>query len=232
MRNGNPINRMKARLAAAAVVPTALIAFAPAAAASVNPTPAAHHEHVSSAPSVQPDRLLAHPAAPAHKQTAHHKHSANNGHRARPYHFYDSAHPAGIPHGQAAAVYATGNYVAYPSDTKRLGHVIWIDVTGTDYEASTLDSEPGNADCAQAGRWAEHRLAEYLRQVARIYMSKSDWPACRAAVRRDVPKAERSRVHWWVADPTGYDHIVPGADATQWKWAGGQYDESTARPGF
>jgi hypothetical protein len=38
------------------------------------------------------------------------------------------------------------------------------------------------------------------------------------------------QVRWWIADPTGTPHIVPGADATQWYW-GHSYDITTARPG-
>jgi hypothetical protein len=39
----------------------------------------------------------------------------------------------------------------------------------------------------------------------------------------------RSRIRWWVADPTGVPHIVPGSSATQWYW-GSSYDESMAAP--
>ena len=38
------------------------------------------------------------------------------------------------------------------------------------------------------------------------------------------------QVRWWIADPTGVPHIVPGASATQWYW-GHNYDITTARPG-
>ena len=41
----------------------------------------------------------------------------------------------------------------------------------------------------------------------------------------------QSHVRWWIADPTGVDHIVPGASATQWYW-GHNYDITTAKPGF
>jgi hypothetical protein len=37
-----------------------------------------------------------------------------------------------------------------------------------------------------------------------------------------------SHIRWWIADPTGSPHIVPGADATQWYWGTG-FDESTAK---
>jgi hypothetical protein len=38
-------------------------------------------------------------------------------------------------------------------------------------------------------------------------------------------------VQWWIADPTGHPHVVPGSDATQWYW-GRNFDVSTANPGF
>ena len=38
------------------------------------------------------------------------------------------------------------------------------------------------------------------------------------------------QVRWWIADPTGVPHVVPGAQATQWYW-GHNYDISTALPG-
>jgi hypothetical protein len=41
----------------------------------------------------------------------------------------------------------------------------------------------------------------------------------------------RSHVHYWIADPTGVPHIVPGSRATQWYWGKG-YDVSTASPNF
>ncbi len=60
---------------------------------------------------------------------------------------------------------------------------------------------------------------------------KSEWSAAQTAVRTAVPAAEQSHVRWWIADPTGVPHMVPGASATQWYW-GSNYDISTANPGF
>jgi hypothetical protein len=36
-------------------------------------------------------------------------------------------------------------------------------------------------------------------------------------------------VRYWIADPTGVEHNVPGADATQWFW-GKHIDISKANP--
>ena len=59
---------------------------------------------------------------------------------------------------------------------------------------------------------------------------RSEWPALQAAV-NTLPHHMRTHIRWWIADPTGYNHIVPGASATQWYWGTG-YDITTANPGF
>jgi hypothetical protein len=58
----------------------------------------------------------------------------------------------------------------------------------------------------------------------------SEWPSVQAAC-ATLPASMRSRIRWWIADPTGVPHIVPGSDATQWFW-GANYDISTATPRF
>jgi hypothetical protein len=59
---------------------------------------------------------------------------------------------------------------------------------------------------------------------------QSEWPQVKAAI-STLPASEQSHVKYWVADPTGTPHMVPGASATQWYW-GSNYDISTAQPGF
>ncbi|MGH3305240.1 MAG: hypothetical protein ACRDOK_26965, partial [Streptosporangiaceae bacterium] len=65
---------------------------------------------------------------------------------------------------------------------------------------------------------------------ARIYTMLAEWPAVQQAV-STLPSWMRARIRWWIADPTGVPHVVPGASATQWYW-GPSYDLSTANPGF
>jgi len=129
------------------------------------------------------------------------------------------------------ATYATGNEPTTAAAVSGRGPVLWIDVTGTDYAASALDVEPGNVGPAQAAVWALHRLTLYPDAIAHIYTFKAEWPDVQAAVAATVPPSMQSRVHWWIADPTGVPHMVPGAQATQWYWGPG-YDISTATPGF
>jgi hypothetical protein len=148
----------------------------------------------------------------------------------KPYEFYDSVMPSAIPPHQIAAVYATGPYAASPSEVAGRRTVMWIDVTGSDTAASALDTEPTDATPQQAATWAWNRLHKYPHALARIYTMISEWPQVQSLV-SGYPANIRDRIRWWIADPTGVPHMVPGADATQWYW-GSDYDISTANPGF
>ena len=64
--------------------------------------------------------------------------------------------------------------------------------------------------------------------MAIIYTMLSSWQAVKDHVAH-LPKAQQDNVRYWIADPTGVDHIVPGASATQWYW-GTHIDISTASP--
>jgi hypothetical protein len=149
----------------------------------------------------------------------------------KPYVFYDSVIPSAIPARGIAAVYATGPYAASQSQVAGRKTVMWIDVTGTDPAASALDTEPSDATPQQAADWALARLRTRPHAIARIYTMISEWPQVQADVAATVPANLRPRIRWWIADPTGVPHLVPGSDATQWYWGSG-YDISTAKPGF
>jgi hypothetical protein len=149
---------------------------------------------------------------------------------AEPYTFYDSVVPGAIPAGQQVATYATGPYAASPSDVAGRGKIMWIDVTGTDYNANALDVEPTDATPTMAADWAYHRLLEHPHGIAHIYTNISEWPSVQQACSW-LPASMQARIRWWIADPTGVPHIVPGAQATQWYW-GQNYDISMAAPNF
>src|SRR5258707_819964 len=134
---------------------------------------------------------------------------------AAPYLIYDSVIPSAIPAHDLVATYATGPFAVSPSQVAGRGPVLWIDVYGTDYEASALDVEPGDATPALAANWAWHRLSAHPDAIAHIYTALSEWPAVQAAV-ATLPAWMRARIRWWIAHPTGIPHIVPGSDATQW----------------
>jgi hypothetical protein len=184
--------------------------LAPAATAA--PKPAAH-------------TMAADPAAKATKTAS--KPAASP---ARPYEIYDSVTPSQIPAHARIATYADGGYAVAPSQVAGRGHVLWIDTSGADPRASALDVEPGDATPAMAATWAWHKLHAAANSVAIIYTMRSEWAAAQAAV-ATLPAPMQHQVRWWIADPTGVPHIVPGASATQWYW-GHNYDITTAKPGF
>jgi hypothetical protein len=149
---------------------------------------------------------------------------------AKPYTIYDSVTPSTIPSGQAAAVYANGAYAA--SSAQAAGHrsVLWIDTNGSDPAANVLDVEPGDATPAGAAQWVQHRLTDRPHSVAIVYTMMSDWQQVKDNMAA-LPGWMHSKVRYWIADPTGVPHIVPGASATQWYW-GSSYDLTTANPNF
>jgi hypothetical protein len=149
---------------------------------------------------------------------------------AKPYRIYDSVTPGTIPSGEVAAVYANGAYKT--SAAKVAGHhsVLWIDTDGSDPGANVLDVEPGDASPAGAAKWVRQRLTAHSDTVAIVYTMMSDWQQVKHEMAA-LPAAMRSKVRYWIADPTGTPHVVAGANATQWSW-GDNYDISTANPNF
>jgi hypothetical protein len=175
-----------------------------------------------------------HQAPPKHRAPARHRPAATGWTKpaqlAKPFQIYDSVTPNQIPAHHMVATYATGNYAASPAEVAGRGPVMWIDTTGSDYAASVLDVEPGDATPSVAATWAFHRLSQHRTELARLYTMISEWPAVKAAV-ATLPSWMQSHIRWWIADPTGSPHIVPGASATQWYW-GSHYDITSASPRF
>ena len=130
----------------------------------------------------------------------------------------------------AVAVYANGHYAAQPSQVGKRGLTLWIDTNGSDPHADVLDVEPGDATPTQAAAWVQQKLNASPNSTAIIYTMRSDWGAVQAAVSQ-LAWWMPSHTKYWIADPTGVPHIVPGSQATQWYW-GQNYDISTALPSF
>jgi hypothetical protein len=168
-------------------------------------------------------------AAAAPRPAAQHKAAQPTG-PTRPYTIYDSVTPGTLPANQPAAVYADGSYAASSSQVAGHHSVLWIDANGSDPNANVLDVEPGDATPAGAATWVQAHLSAQPHSVAIIYTMRSDWSAVQGAV-GGLPSWEQSHVRYWIADPTGVPHIVPGSSATQWYW-GSSYDISTANPNF
>ena len=164
-----------------------------------------------------------------HRHRHWHRHSAA-AQPAKPYLIYDSVTPSAIPAHHQIATYATGGYAVPASQVAGRGPILWIDTRGTDPAAAALDVEPGCATPSVAANWVWHKLHHATHQIAILYTMRSEWPALQAAV-NTLPHHMRTHIRWWIADPTGYNHIVPGASATQWYWGTG-YDITTANPGF
>ena len=137
--------------------------------------------------------------------------------------------PSALPSDKAAAVYANGAYAASASQVAHHSHsVLWIDTNGSNPNANVLDVEPGDATPAGAAAWVHQRLSSHPHDVAIVYTMKSAWGDVKDNVGH-LPSWMQSKVRYWIADPTGNDHIVPGSDATQWYW-GNSVDITTASP--
>jgi len=186
---------------------------APAKPAPAKPAPAKPH----AAAAAKPAHAKAAPAKPAPPWTG-------------PTTFYDSVLPGAIPAGQWAAVYSDGRYQASLASLAGRKTLLWIDAHGTDPNANALDIEPGDATPAGAAAWVQAKLTLHPNSTAILYTFKGDWGEVQADVNA-LPTWMHSHVRYWIADPTGYPHMVPGSDATQWYW-GPNYDISQADANF
>ncbi len=95
--------------------------------------------------------------------------------------------------------------------------VLWIGTNGSNPGATVLDVEPGDATSHGAAVWVQQRLSKHPNSVAIVYTMRSSWQAVKDNVAH-LPKWQQDKVRYWIADPTGVQHMVPGADATQWYW--------------
>jgi hypothetical protein len=209
----------------AAVPRPAKAAPAKAAPAKAAPAKAAHAKAAPAKAAPAHAKL----AAAAPRRAVQHKAARPTG-PTRPYTMYDSVTPGALPANQPAAVYADGAYAASSSQVSGHHSVLWIDTNGSDPNANVLDVEPGDATPAGSAQWVQSHLSKQPHSVAIIYTMRSDWSAVQEAV-GGLPSWEQSHVRYWIADPTGVPHVVPGSSATQWYW-GTSYDMSTANPNF
>jgi hypothetical protein len=149
---------------------------------------------------------------------------------AAPYLIYDSISPTAIPAKQRVATYVNGAYAASSAAVAGRGSVLWIDTNGSDPAASALDVEPGDATPAGAAQWVDQKLTANSHGLAIVYTMQSEWQQVKDSI-VGLPAWMQSRVRYWIADPTGVPHMVPGSSATQWYW-GNSYDITTANPDF
>ena len=219
-----------------APAPRAAAVHAPAKAVAAKPAKPAAAVKPAAKPAVKPAAAKAAPAHATLARTPAAKHPAAQHKAARPtgptkpYLMYDSVTPSKLPSNQAAAVYATGHYAASASEVAGHHSLLWIDTNGSDSNANVLDVEPGDATPSGAAQWVQSHLSKQPHSVAIIYTMRSDWGAVQDSV-GGLPSWEQGHVRYWIADPTGVPHVVPGSSATQWYW-GSSYDISTANPNF
>jgi hypothetical protein len=147
-----------------------------------------------------------------------------------PYLLYDSVSPSSIPWGHQIATYSDGPFQVSPAAVASRGDVLWIDVNGSNTSANALDVEPGDATPAGAAAWVSAKLTQDPRSNAIVYTFRSDWDQVTDNIDA-LPAWMHSHIKYWIADPTGYPHILPGSSATQWYW-GPTYDISSAESGF
>jgi hypothetical protein len=187
----------------------------------------AWHRHQATSQGQAPARQAPAKQAPANRAPAS---QAAPAPPPKPFLIYDSVSPQSIPGDPVVATYADGPNPDSPSQVAGFSHVLWIDINASDPNANALDIEPGCASPSQAAGWVYNRLTAHPHALAILYTYLSDWPEVQADV-SSLPSWMQSHIRWWIADPTGTPHIVPGSQATQWYW-GQNYDISTALPGF
>jgi hypothetical protein len=195
--------------------------------ASTAATSAAGHTAAGHPATVKPA------AAPKHaaKRAAAKKHAARHAAAtSKPFTLYDSVTPGAIPAGQRAAVYSNGKFQASAAAAAGHGKVLWIDVNGSNTRADALDVEPGDATPAGAAAWVKAKLTADPHSTAIVYTFKSAWGDVISNI-NGLPGWMHGHVRYWIADPTGTPHILPGSTATQWYW-GPSYDISSAAAGF
>jgi hypothetical protein len=185
------------------------------------------HRAAHTAPAATAKAAPAKPAPAKHAGAKHaaRKHAAKK-HKHYQYPIYDSVTPGNLPHHKVAAVYANGAYQASYSQVAGQKSVLWIDTNGSNPGATVLDVEPGDATPHGAAVWVQQRLDRHPNSVAIVYTMRSSWQDVKDNVAH-LPKWQQDKVRYWIADPTGVQHMVPGADATQWYW-GANIDVSVA----
>jgi hypothetical protein len=169
-----------------------------------------------------------HGSAPGQSQAGS---GQSNSEPRQPYTIYDSVNPSAVPAGQRIATYVDGPFAVSSSQVTGHPSVLWIDTNGSNPNgASALDVEPGDATPTGAAQWVQQKLGAHPNSTAVVYTMRSEWSQVKSAI-GSLPPQMQSHVRYWIADPTGTPHTVPGASATQWYW-GNSYDISTAMPGF
>ena len=135
---------------------------------------------------------------------------------------YDSVDPTKIPKdAEIVAGYVNGHWPTYNRLPGLFPNAQLVSIAVTaDADAMVLDVEAGDATPDQAPAWITRQRARGGDPT--IYCSRASmWPAVKSAcaLAGVVPP------HYWIADYTDHEHLLPGSVATQWTDAG-PYDIS------
>lgn len=145
---------------------------------------------------------------------------------------YDSTTPTDIPRdAQAVLGYVDGRYKWSDSDWLRFPDAVKIRIAvfATTDDGDVLDVEAGDATPELAPGWLAKRMVSNPGRRFAIYCNLATIDAVRLHC-QGIP------FDWWAAHPTGKQHMIDGAVATQWAWpdygSGGHFDISTTIPGW
>ena len=132
---------------------------------------------------------------------------------------YDAVEVSAIPaDAQIVLAYIDGNWPTYSQIKTRFPHATILTVTTNGFNTADIcDVESGDATPAIASAGVKHGLYDT------VYCARSNLGPLVTAM-SDLPW------HWFAADWTGVQHLVPGSVATQWAAPGfgspGNYDIS------
>ncbi len=123
---------------------------------------------------------------------------------------FDSTDWLAIPaNAPIVAGYCDGTYKWPPEAWTRFSGIkLTITVFGQ-AGANICDCEPGDLSPANAAAWAKGEVGAGRQPM--IYCDRTRWA-------QTAPLVIGLPLTWWIADPTGIPHIVPGSTATQWNW--------------
>lgn len=155
---------------------------------------------------------------------------------AKRFTMYDTTDPGThLPtvHPEAVAGYVNGQWPSYNGLVKRYPGAKHLSIAvNTSADARCLDIETGDATPDQAPAWVRRQHARGVKRPI-LYANTSTMPAVIAALTADHIKRDEYLV--WTAHYTGFAHVEPGSDATQWESVergASNYDTSECLPWF
>jgi hypothetical protein len=142
---------------------------------------------------------------------------------------YDSVEWQLIPRSAGyVAVYVNGMFAADTAEVSATfpkARIFLIDVNGSDPGASIKDVETGDIRPDTVHEAINARFDAHPDALCRVYVNLSNWSVTRANINANVAPDKQLQVRWWVANPTGVPHFVPGSNGTQYSF-GSQFDSS------